>query len=878
MQFDAFMPAVRKSFVKWIIRFSIALPAVVLLAACVFFMWAYFTLSASLPVLDGKEILAGLSAEVTIERDDVGVPLITGKNRLDVARATGFLHGQERFFQMDLSRRRSAGELSELFGAEALPLDRSVRRHRFRARAQKLVDSMAKEDRRLLIAYTEGVSAGLSYLNEVPFEYILIGEKPRRWALEDSILSVMAMYVFLQEEDGATESALGVMHDFFPQSLFNFLAPTGTEWDAPVDGKPLKTPPIPGPEVFNLRSLQTMLGDPRLPGSRAFNFAKASLNHSIVITRRSCQRSEVGPAGRKGSARISLRPAAPRYHSTRSRGGPPCPPDALDRRTIGSNNWAVSGKHTKTGAAMLANDMHLGLSVPNTWYRVSIKYTDTDGAERHVTGVTLPGMPAVVAGSNGHVAWGFTNSYGDFSDLVIIETAPGNENAYLTPDGAKKFTEHTETIRIKDADDVKLKIMETIWGPVIDKDHRGRMRAYRWVAHDERAIDFGIIKMEKAESAAMALDTAARSCIPAQNFVAADSSGNIGWTIIGSIPVRSGFDGRLPSSWADGSRGWNGWLEPAEYPRIVNPPAGRIWTANARVAGGRMLEKLGFGGYALGARAKEIRDRLFSIKSAAEKNMLEVQLDVRSAVLGRWKNLLLETLENEKARSHPWTKTLRSYLEKWDGRASVESVAYTYVKVFRQYTTSRVFSPFASMCRKKDESFDYVRTVSQLEGPLWKLVSERPPHLLNPEFSSWEELLVSVYEEITSDLSEDGSSIEEHKWGKYNRAVIQHPMSPYIPLVGKLFDMPYDPLPGDSLTIRVQGPSFGASERMVVTPGREQDAIFHMPAGQSGHPLSPFYRAEHDAWVKGEAKPFLPGPARHVLRLLPAKKNNEPAP
>ncbi len=246
------------------------------------------------------------------------------------------------------------------------------------------------------------------------------------------------------------------------------------------------------------------------------------------------------------------------------------PPDTFHP---GSNNWAVSGKHTADGRALVADDMHLGIRVPHIWYRASLVWPDAEGKSHSMTGVSLPGTPAIVVGSNGHVAWGFTNSEGDWVDVVIVEVDPDDKDSYLTPDGPRKFEHVTESIKVKDAADEKLEIVSTIWGPIIDHDHQGRPRAIRWVAHDPDGVNMGLMRMESADNLEDALRLANLSGSPAQNFVVADDQGRIAWTILGRIPQRVGFDGRLPTSWADGSHRWDGYLAPEEYPRIVDPEA-----------------------------------------------------------------------------------------------------------------------------------------------------------------------------------------------------------------------------------------------------------------------------------------------------------------
>jgi penicillin amidase len=195
-------------------------------------------------------------------------------------------------------------------------------------------------------------------------------------------------------------------------------------------------------------------------------------------------------------------------------------------------------------------------------------------------------------------------------------------------------------------------------------------------------------------------------------------------------------------------------------------------------------------------------------------------------------------------------------------------VGFRLVRAFRLAAAERVFEPLTAPCHERDEDFDYQR-IWQYEGPLWRLVTERPEHLLDPRHATWDEALLATVDAMLEELTEDGTPLSQLTWGARNTVRIQHPLSRAVPWLGRFLDMPADPLPGDSNMPRVQGVVHGASQRMVVSPGREDDGIFHMPGGQSGHPLSPFYSKGHEAWAKGEATPFLPGPAAHTLELIP---------
>ena len=201
---------------------------------------------ASLPQVDGTAAIAGLTSNVRVDRDALGVPTITGATREDVARALGFLHAQDRFFQMDLQRRQPAGELSGLVGPRAMEVDEGMRVHRFRDVAHRALELADPSYRAMLDAYAAGVNAGLTSLGAPPFEYLVLRATPEPWTAEDSILTVLAMFNTLQGRQAAFEQSHGALRDTLPEPMFRFLSTAGSEWETPVVGNPIVRPPIPG--------------------------------------------------------------------------------------------------------------------------------------------------------------------------------------------------------------------------------------------------------------------------------------------------------------------------------------------------------------------------------------------------------------------------------------------------------------------------------------------------------------------------------------------------------------------------------------------------------------------------------------------------------
>jgi penicillin amidase len=450
---------------------------------------------------------------------------------------------------------------------------------------------------------------------------------------------------------------------------------------------------------------------------------------------------------------------------------------------------------------------------------------------------------------------------------------PGAEpGTYKTPNGDLAFTEYREQINVKGAGPEEVIIRETIWGPVNDAaGYPDGEIAVSWIAHKEEAINLRMIDLETADTVHAAIDVANAMGMPPQNFTTGDSDGNIAWTIIGKIPLRSDFDPMLPADWSE-IPGWTGWVEHENYPRIVNPESGRLWSANARVTDGEALAIIGDGGYDLGARARQIRDGLYAKDSFEASDMLAIQIDDRALFLTRWRDLLLDVLDEGTISSDDQLAEYRRLVEKWIPRAAKESVGYRLVRAFRLEVQNRVFHALMSSVTDAYDDEIRLRISNQFEGPLWSLVTQQPEHLLAADYSSWQELMVAAVQENIRYFEENyDGELADRTWGERNTASIRHPLSRGIPMLAELLDMPSEPLGGDVDLPRAQGPTFGASERFSVAPGDEANSLMHMPTGQSGHPLSEFYRRGHDDWVQGRASPFLPGPAQHKLTLLPAR-------
>ncbi len=792
--------------------------------------WLY--LRGSLAQLDGVRRNAGLAGAVSVARDARGVPLLTAADRVDLAYATGFVHAQDRFFQMDLMRRSGAGELAELFGPKALPLDRAHRLYRFRARAEALLAQMPAEERRFLDRYVDGINDGLAALGARPFEYVLSGTRPRPWRAADSLLVAWAMYFELQSMQENRKLARGWVADHSDPAQRAFLLPTASAFDAPLDAEAVATPPsMPIPATAPAWWGQA--------GSLPAGAARASASLTGI--------------------------------------------DFSD--AVGSNNWVVAGSRSANGRAILSSDMHLGLQLPATWYRLAMQYTDAAGRPRRLAGLTLPGAPPVITvGSNGHVAWAYTNAYGDFIDLVEVAADPHDAGRMRSTAGWQAVVPQTETIVVKGGSNEYMQVRETPLGPLRTVD--GRTYAVHWIAQHPQALNLRQREMESAETVEQALRVAATIGLPAQNFVAGDEQGHIGWTITGPLPRRlqapaasdsgaSARDASFPLLVDGAVPAWDGVLAAADYPKLLDPAGGQLSTANSRQLAGPEAALIGDGGFDLGARNQQIRDALRALGAGAKvADVYSVTLDDRALFVQRWRARALALLDADALKGHPQRAEFARLLkDSWSGRASVDSVGYRLARAFMWMLYEQAYGGANTALAGIDPRADMHAASSRWPAVMERLLDEQPAGWLPKAYPSWRDFQLAAVDRTIAQLTKEGKPLAQATWGQRNTADIAHPITAAVPFLKRWLAAPADQLPGDANMPRVAGPKFGQSERLTVSPGKEDEAIFNMPGGQSAHPLSPYFMDGHADWVKGSTVPLLPGPAVHTLRFEPAKSS-----
>lgn len=782
-----------------ILKVALYLLSILLLIVIGGAIFSIVKLRASLPIRDGELRVKGLSLPVTVTSDRFGIPTITAATQRDAALALGYVTAQDRLFQMDLLRRRAAGRLTEIVGKIAIKSDRQQRVIGFNRVVSAIIANLPDEQREILVAYADGVNAFIQQMDTPPFEFLLLGYQPEPWTAADSILVVMNIFQSLafREHD---ERMMTIMEKSLPPEVVTFLTPDTDSYTQPLlGGTDAHRPmqPIPVKALASIRRTPKQSGEPLVRAT-----------HHVA----------------------------------------------------GSNGWVVAPSKTADGRAIVANDMHLRSSIPNTWYRASLRYEDVE-----ISGVILPGTPAIVVGSNGHVAWGFTYICGDFLDLVRLEINPENPDEYKTPDGWKRFEVVNERIEIKGGKHIVQPVKLTIWGPVSPTPLMGQPVAIHWTALQPEAVGMELLDMDTAMTVEDALHIMNRFRNVPLNVVMADSAGQIAWTYCGKIPIRKGFDGSSAKSWADGDIGWEGYIPPSELPRVISPPAGFIASANDRVVGKDYPYIIGYN-YANAHRAYRINERLREMDQVTEQDMFQLQLDTVIHFYEFYQQLALSVLTEDVIADKPLLLEARKQIAVWDGKAEMDSVAFGILVRFRDVLAEDVLAPFLVLCHETDRRFSYAWR--NTEPPLRTLLKEKIAEILpDPvNYPDWDQFILAKLEKSIEQLLDEHNfdSLDQLTWGSIHTVQISHPLG-FIPMLGKILNMPQDPLPGDGLCVR----SPYASERMVISPGREADGILQIPCGQSGHPLSKNYKDQYSYWLKGEALPFLQGLTTHTLTLTP---------
>lgn len=747
----------------------------------------YVFLASQLPQLDGVKSSEHISASGAIERDLLGQAVIKAQNQADAAFLLGFAHAQDRLFQLDLLRKSAAGELSEVVGKLALERDKTNRFFQFRQRAQTIVDSLNPQQRELLEQYANGVNSFIDEYGSTGFEFTLTGTQMQPWKPQDTILATFSMYIDLQSSQVERDFENTAIRDLFGQQMLDFMYQP-SNYQAAIDQSIERAP-----------------------------------NAIIPIIKRA------------PSDATKIAQGATHDYETQD---------------IGSNNWAVASALTNSKSAMLSSDMHLGLNVPIIWYRTQLNFTH-NGQDISATGVSLPGTPLIIAGSNQHVAWGFTNSNVDNVDWIRL-------------DDSAQLETHSELISIKDETPIEYQFEISEFGPV--QELNGEKYALSWVALMPYAVNMDIANMPLQTSSADALSLAKTVAIPVQNMVVADRNGNIGWQLTGAITART-----TPSLAAieqsEFDPNWH--IQDTSPAFVYNPELQRVWSANARVVSTKDLSRYGDGGYALGARQHQILESLLANEQFDEQAFNQMQLDNRALFLARWHALLLSTLQQQTENF----ATDIDLLEKWQACACADSIAYTLVRKFRDTVIERLFQPVEDGLQTLD--IDMRRSTRLIEVSVWQILEETPLAWLPSDYENYSDFLISTYAQtkdmLISKHDADPSTLDGLQWGAVNALTITHPFANSLGPLASFLNMPVVESFGDSFMPAVQGRNFGASQRLIVRPGDLDKAILTVPGGQSMHPLSEYFDAGFKEYADGANTPLLPQTIEHILRFTPTQ-------
>ncbi|PYV18294.1 MAG: hypothetical protein DMG21_05380 [Acidobacteria bacterium] len=634
------------------VRAALALILVVLVVVGVAASWFYWKENANLPQLDGTVLLPGLAQPVEVLRDARGVPHVYAQSLEDVAMAQGYITASDRLWQMEFSRRLGRGELSEVVGRAALNVDIETRRLGFRQAAERAVGELDPESRKIFAAYTRGVNAYIaSHRGRLPIEFALLRLTPRPWEEADSLLVALNMARNLGTSWPEDLMRERLRAKLVPE-LYADLLPDHSDLDRPVAQSLGPKPPRAPKWMFERRAVAQAP-----PASVTAFDSRIALDAKL----------EDSNAMPEGALDAFLQVD----------GGP--------TSGLGSNNLAVSGAHTRSRKPLLANDPHLGHSVPSVWYMAHLVAPGLN-----VTGVTFPGLPLVVIGHNDRVAWGMTNTGPDVADLYIERFNPANPRQYVHNGQWVDADEHEEVIHVKGEPDYHLTVTTTGHGPVISTAG-GRSLALCWTALKPHALRFMLPKLDRAENWQEFTEALKDYSGPMQNVVYADVEGNIGYYAAGWIPIRKRGDGSIPMPGDTDEFDWSGTVPFDELPHAFNPASGIIATANGRVVPDD------YPYFITHAWAPPFRTaRIFQLLESGGKqdvnDMLRIQMDIEP-LDDQWLAKELLAAANASPPSGADAQFALELIRRWDGKASVDSGATLVLELARQALLERILRP-----------------------------------------------------------------------------------------------------------------------------------------------------------------------------------------
>ncbi len=806
--------------ILWTFLALVAVTAVVVVGGA---WWIRHDMYATLPQIDGTIHLPGLRAPVTVRRDRHGVPHIVAANMDDLLFAQGYVTAQDRLWEMDMARRAAAGDVAQIFGSVAVAHDKLQRVLMMLQTAQRIAARMSPRDKRYFADYARGVNAYIkSHKNNLPTEFRVLMYKPQPWTTVDSVLVGLSMVQRL-DRSWPDKLARAEVTEKIGLKLAKALYPTGSPLDhPPVSGEPPKFGPP--------KKIGTSPGN-----GQALRDAARRVSH---LTRPGVFREEYRDMMRL--RKIDGQPAC--------RG---CVP--------GSNEWVVSGAHTATGMPMLSNDMHLTHQIPDIWYE-----TDLKAPGFHAAGVTIPGLPFIAAGHNDHVAWGFTALYGDTQDLYVEHLNGGGE--YHDATGWHRLKELHEVIPVRGGHNVDLTVKITNHGPILNPilKHAKRTLALKWNAYDPKVDRLPLYALDTATNWKTFCAALKQWWGPTLNIVYADDKGNIGYHAIGYIPYRP--DGLMGVPIKDGTKhAWQGFIPFDKLPWAYNPPGGLLATANSRVTPKHDPMRITLE-WANPYRNEMIWKTLSGRTGLTQADMLRLQTSVDSPVDEQVARRLAGAIDKD-GQAGPRLRQAAKLLRAWNGELKIDSAAASIVM-----QAKKAFWP---MLLKPRLGKDW-RMYSWAESAYVEshMILHGSAEWLPKKDANWNDFLVAMVRRGLKD-GHAPKDLAKWKYGSWHVVEFAHPLWGRLPWFRSWTGVGPLPQSGGKTTVKQVARSFGPSQRFTINWSDPDRATENIVMGESGDPVSRWYRDQWPYWYHGRTFVLPYGKAEvardttHTLHLVP---------
>lgn len=808
------------------LAFCTGLLLILLLVLGMGMLWLRSVTLAALPQLDGEVHLAGLSAPVIIRRDGHGVPHIDAATQDDLFVAQGYITAQDRLWQMDSLRRFANGQLAEILGPTLVESDKTERVLQLGLTALRIYDHLPNDDRRRLDDYSRGVNLFIMQCeksNTLPVEFHLLHYLPQPWRGVDSISVGLNMVQTLDTHVITELTRARVEAKLRDPKLIADLYPIGSWRDHP-----------PARAEIDRRASQA----------------------DVVLSKNDEDKEKAESRFAGATVATSFTLPTPRVMTLL--GLPTC-----DSCNAGSNNWVVAGSHTASGEPLLSNDMHLTLRDPDTWYMADLR-----APGYHAAGVTLPGLPMVVAGHNDHVAWGFTALGADVQDLYI-EKLDGKGN-YEGVDAAwHSLSTDREVIRVRGGKDVVVNVQLTDHGallnPLLPKNDPPT--ALRWTLYDPSLNALPLYDMNVAVNWQQFSTALSDWCWPTQNLVYADDQGHIAYQAIGKVPLRPAGITGVPIN--DFSHEWDGYIPFNDMPSDFDPPSGFLGTANSRVTTDKSPYPIA-DDWADPYRVERIYKMLSGRDKLRPNDMLTAQTDIYSEVdqeLGRRFADAVDHMPGPAGDGDPRMRQAADLMRNWDGRLTTRSVAASLVTRTRAALWPLILEP--KLGKLEDDYHWGEKNFAEEE-----IVMQALPEWLPRNYKHWDELLTAA---VRKGMQDGNAPADLSKWtyGSWHEVDVEHPLARFLPIIGRLAGTGPQPQSGDGTTVKQVGRDFGPSQRFTMDWNKIDESTENIVMGESGNPMSPYFRDQWDDWYNGKTfslpftQPAVAAATRHTLRLLP---------